>query len=129
MSKNNERNPQTTQIALGSSAADATTPAIYFPKKSKILSVHIINGAALAASDTNFFAGSLKNGSTEIAEIDTRAAHENGLVANTAKALNIVADQEIVAKGTTLKFEYNETDAGSNVALSNAILAITFAPL
>lgn len=129
MSKSNENNPQTHMIYLGALAADKTVPLFYFPKRSKILSAKILNGATIAASDTDFTDLRLKSGSTDVAELDTRAAHENGITANTAKAMNLVAAQQIVEKDTVLTAVYNETDGGANVALTDAVLALTFFPL
>lgn len=129
MAKNNERNPQTAQIDLGSSSADALLNGVYFPKKSKIISVKLFNEADLAASDTNFFVGQLKNGSTVVAAVDTRAGGQGAIVSGVAKDLVIVDAQSTVPKDTWLKFNYDETDAGTNVALTKAKLVVTFFPL
>lgn len=126
MSKNNENQPFSVSIALGSLTTDATLiPAMYLPKKSKIVSAHVVNGATHAANDSNYFQLSLKNGSTVVAEMDSRAAHENGVVANVAKALNIVSGQESQDAGSSLSLLYNET---GTVALTNAILVLTYFP-
>jgi hypothetical protein len=125
--QNQERTPFCVSLQLGSpSADDAIIAGAYFyaHRKCVVTDVVIVNGATLAASDTNYTQVSLKNGSDVVAEIDTRAAHENGLVADVAKALNLVAAKAEVAAGSTLTVAYDETDAGTNVALTNAVLLL-----
>lgn len=127
MSKNNENCPITVMIPVGTQATDNTqVPGFYFPKKSKIVSAMFINGADIAASDTDYVQPSLLNlsGAAIIAELDSRAAHENGLVKNTPKAMNL-PDSEVDA-GTTIYADYQE--AGT-VTLTNAVIALTYFPL
>lgn len=126
MAKNNENNPQSVVVPLGSITADGSLPALYLPKKSKILSAHVIDTAGIAASDTDFVDIRLQNGSTVIAELDSRAAHENGLTALVAKALNVVEADSVVAAGSSLKVVYNET---GTVAMTTAVMVISFFPL
>lgn len=127
MSKSNENQPFSVALALGSLTTDATLlPAMYLPKKSKLVSVHVMNGATVAADNSNYFQLALKNGSTVVAEMDSRAAHENGVTANVAKALNLVSGQELQDAGSSLSLLYNET---GTVALTNAILVLTYFPL
>lgn len=126
MSKHNDNNRHVTVIPIGTQGTDNTQlPAIHFPSKSKIKSVKLMNGATIAASDTDFVQVGLQlTGGAVIAEIDSRAAHENGLVKNTAKGLNIVEDD--VAAGSNLEIDYQE---GGTVTLTNAILIIEWYPL
>lgn len=128
MSINNENQPLSVSIHLGSLTTDATlVPAMYLPKKSKIVGAHLVNGATVAASDSNYVQLALKSGSTVLAEIDSRAAHENGLVANVAKALNLVtAETDGVAAASSLSVLYNET---GTVALTDAKLVLSYFPL
>lgn len=123
---NNENNPHTVSVNLGSLGTDDTqVPVIYFSKKTKIKSIRLVNGdAAIAASDSNYVEVSVKNGSTVVAELDSRAAHENGLVALTSKAMNVVVDE--LAAGTDLHFDYQET---GTVTLTDAKLVIEYFPL
>lgn len=125
MSLSNENNPSVAIIPLGSLSADATLPGVVCPKKMKIVGVSLLNGAAIAASDTDFVQLSLvKADDTVVAELDSRAAHENGIAAHTKEALNLVSGQEDQAADTVLKVVYNETDSGTAVALTNAVLVI-----
>jgi hypothetical protein len=126
MSKSNENEPITLSIPIGSLTTDGTVlPLMHFPKKSKIVSVKVMNGATHAASDSNYFSLTVKNGSTTVAEMDSRAAHENGVVANVTKALNLVSGQEDRAALDDLTLTYNET---GTVALTNAVLLLTYYP-
>jgi hypothetical protein len=127
MSLHNANNPQVSIIPLGSLATDNTQiPGMYFAKKSKIVSAHIMNGAAIAASDTDFVQVGLQltGGATVFAEIDSRAAHENGLAKNVAKALNVAEDD--VPADSSLEVDYQE---GGTVALTSAVLVVTHYPL
>lgn len=126
MSKSNENNRHVSVLELGSLTTDGTLlPGIHFPQKSTIKSVKLLNGAAIAASDSNYFQLALKAGSTVVAEMDSRAAHENGVAQNVAEALNIVSGQETQAALTDLTVLYNET---GTVALTNAKLMVEWYP-
>ena len=126
---NNDNNRHVVVIPLGSPSTDKTVPGLYCTEKMVIKSVALINGAGIAASNTDFVQLQLMNGSTEVAELDTRAAHEGAVTANVAKALNIVSGQEEQAAGSTLKVVYNETDSGTAVALTDAVLVVEYYPL
>jgi hypothetical protein len=126
MSKSNENQPFSVAISLGSATTDGTVyPALYLPKKSQIVSAYLMNGATVNADNSNYFQVSLKNGSTVVAEMDSRAAHENGVTANVAKALNVVSGQETQEAASSLSVLYNET---GTVALTNAQLVVTYYP-
>lgn len=121
MANSNQNNPQTIIIPLGSVAAADELPGGYYPKAFKLTSVHLMNAADMSASDTNYVQVSLQTGATVIAEVDTRAAHEGALTANTAKACNLVDAQSKVAAGSSLKVVYAE---GGTIALDNACLVL-----
>lgn len=123
------KNPQCVVVNLGSPSSDLLIPALYALGKIRLLKVSLINGAAIAASDTDFVQLELKNGSTVLAELDSRAAHEDGIAADVAEHLNIVSGQEEVAAGASLGVNYNETDSGTAVALTDAKLVIWFVNL
>lgn len=126
MSLNNESSPFLVQIDLGSIAADGSLAALYIPKKSKLLSAWLIDTAGIAASDTNYVDVRLQSGSTVIAELDSRAAHENGLTALEAKAMNVVAAQAEIAAGSSLKVVYDET---GTVQMTNAVMVLELCKL
>ena len=119
----NQRQTQIVLIPLGSLTADGEVPGCYLPRKSKVVSAHLLNNAAIAASDSDFVQVSLKNGSTVIAEMDSRAAHENGIADKVAKALNVVEADSEVAAGSSLKVDYQET---GTVALTLALLQVEY---
>ena len=123
---NNANQPMVAVIDLGSITADGDVFGMYLPKKSKIVEAKLVNGATINASDTDYAQVSLQLGSTVIAEIDTRAAHENGLTANTPKSLNVVAAQSTPAAGSYLKATYNEE---GTMAMTSAKLIVVYYPL
>jgi hypothetical protein len=122
--QSNFRNPVVVQLPLGSLSADKTIPAGVVPRGGKLISAHIQNGAAIAASDTNYAVIQVKDGSTVKCELDTRAAKENGLVQNVGKAMRVL-DEDLVS-GSSLTVVYDETDAGTNVALTDAVLTLCY---
>jgi hypothetical protein len=122
MSKSNANNPSVVLVPVGTQAADISLPGVVCPKKMKIVGVSLLNGAVVAASDSNYLQVSLqKADDTVVAELDTRAAHENGLAAHTKEPLNLVAAQADQAANTVLKVV---VDATGTVTLTNAVLAI-----
>lgn len=123
MSINNENNPHLVVVPLASITADGSLPALYLPKKAKILSAAVIDTAGIAASDSNYVDIRLQNGSDVIAELDSRAAHENGLTALVAKAMNVVEAQQVQAAGSSLKVVYDET---GTVAMTTAVMVIEY---
>jgi len=122
----NSRNPHSVVIDLGSISADDVLAAFRTSRKIEIKGVYLANSADLAASDTNYVILSLKNGSDIIAEIDTRAAHENGLADGVFKALNLVAAQAVQEKGQSLTVDYDEE---GTVAMTAAKLQIDYVVL
>jgi hypothetical protein len=58
--------------------------------------------------------------------MDSRAAHENGIAANIAEPLNLVAAEKYITAGQLISALSNETDAGTNVALTNAMLLVNY---
>lgn len=123
----NENNPHLVCIPLGSSTADAVTLAGVSNKAITVKGVNLLNAATVAASDTDYLKIELKKGSTIVAELDSRAAHENGLTANTKEPLNLVSSSvSEVAASSVLSVNYDETDSGTAVALSGAVLCIDY---
>ncbi len=122
---NNENNPQVVSVYLGGITTDNTQlPAICVPKKSKLLSAKIMDGAGIVASDSNYIVLTLKYGSVSLAALDSRAAGEGALTANTALAMTIAADD--IPAGSNLVLDYQET---GTVAMTNAQLVLEFYPL
>jgi len=122
-----ERNPIVIPLQLGSPSADDAIIAgayAYFHRKFVVTNAVLVNGAAISASDTDYTIVNLKNGSNVVAEIDTREAHENGLTADVGKAMNVSSTYSTIAAGSTLTVQYDETDSGTSVALTNAVLLV-----
>lgn len=116
-------------IALGSISAAGDVYGAFFPQKSKITGVKVVDGAGIAASDANFVQLDLKLGSVQLAELDSRAAHEGGLVANVPKAMNLVDAVNggvNVEAGSWLKAAYAET---GTVAMTSAFMIVEYYPL
>lgn len=123
----NENNPHIHCIPLGSSTADAVTLAGVSNKAITVKGVNLLNAGSVAASDTDYLKIELKKGSTIVAELDSRAAHENGIAANTKEPLNLVSSSvSEVAASSVLSVNYDETDSGTAVALTGAILCIDY---
>lgn len=125
MSLNNDNNLQCVSINLGSLTADTSDPlpALYCERGIEVKSAQLINNADIAASDSDYISISLKSGSDEIAELDSRAAHENGLSKAVAEQLNVVAAEAEREAGETLTVDYQET---GTIALTNAVLCVWF---
>ena len=123
----NENNPHVLCVDLGSLSADGVVKMGAIVGKSAVVqSVQLWNGAAIAASDTNYVQLELKKGSTVVAELDSRAAHENGVAQDVLEALNVVSAAKTIASGELITVNYNETDAGTNVALTAALLCMQY---
>lgn len=123
-------NPQsdliTTVIKVGSLATDNTQiPAINFARKARIVKAVLANGAAIAASDTDYAQLTLqKVGGGVVAEFDTRALHENGLAKNVGEAMNLGSEElTLIPAGTDLEVDYQE--AGT-IALTEAVISLTY---
>lgn len=113
-------------IELASITADGDVFGILLPRHSRIVSAYVVNGATIGASDTDYFQLSLQLGSTVIAELDSRAAHENGVTANVPKKMNVVLAQSKLSPGSYLKATYNEE---GTMAMTNAKLIVEWYPL
>jgi len=125
MAIDSENSPETLVVDLGSLSADGTVPAMLTKRRIKILHFSILNGAAISASDTDFAEIQLKVGSTVHGDLDTRSAAENGLAQNVWKDGRVVS--AVVEKDSKLDVVYDETDAGTNVALTTARAQIVYA--
>ncbi len=123
---NNANQTIVSAIDLGSITANGDVYGLYFPKKAKIVSAYVVDGTGIVASDSNYVQVSLQNGSTVIAELDSRAAHENALVANVPKKANIVSSAATVSAGSYLKATYAET---GTVGMTSAKLIVEWYPL
>lgn len=124
---NNANNPHTLCVPLGSLSSDGVVLAGALEKAVDVSAVYLLNAGTIAADNANYVILELKKGSTVVAELDSRAAHENGLTANTVEPLNVVTAQKSISSQSVLSVNYDETDAGTNVALSGAVLCMQYA--
>lgn len=123
----NANNPHRECVVVGSLSADGVVQAgPSGAKKIVITAVELVNGAAIAASDTDYVILELRKGTTVIAEMDSRAAHENGIGDKVREPLNLVSAELEVAALSMLNVNYNETDAGTNVALTSALVCYQY---
>lgn len=126
----NENNPMSMCVPLGSPSADATVlgGSLNGGKNRIVTSVRLLNAATIAASNTDYVLLSLKKGSTSIATLDSRAGGQGAITANTNKSLvlsSTAADLKIAANDV-ISVVYDETDAGTNVALTGAVLCFDY---
>ena len=119
------QNEKVVLVNLGSIAADVAQ-YVALGCKAVVTGVHIVMSAAITASDTNYLGLTVKNveqgsGTTVLGELDSRAAHENGLAAKTVEALNL---------GTALTVESDDVievaaDANGTIA-GDCVVAVTY---
>jgi hypothetical protein len=126
MSKNNENEPISVSIPLGNVTTDGSIlPLLYLPKKAKLVSAYVMDGAGVSASNSNYLTLSLKNGSDVLATLDSRVANQGALVINTALAMLVDATKQVLAAGANLVMLYNES---GTVAMTNAVVVLTYFP-
>lgn len=121
MALNNANNKHAVLVNLGSITADAEVPAMYAGEDMVIDSVHIINGAEIVASDSNYIELELKSGDDVIATYDSRAAAQGGLDALIAKAMVLDPEEADIAQGSSLSIDYDET---GSIGMTNAQVVI-----
>ena len=125
----NEYNPLLVSCFVGSPTVDKTVPVTYLPRKTKVIGAYLLNNAGIAADNANYAAISLKVGGTTIGSLDTRAANQGAVTQNAAKAFAMQAANQEVPAGSTLTLVYDETDAGTNVALTDAQVVLQLAQI
>lgn len=104
---NNENNPQSIQMALGTVSADGVVLAGYIPAKAKLKSVKIYSAAGLAQSDTDYLVCQLKVGSTVKASYSSKLTGGNGAIA--AGVTSMVIADAALAQDAKLELDLNET--------------------
>jgi len=116
--QNNENNPHSFVAYLGTVSDAGDYPVCHLPKRFKISKVVLLDQNGIAASDTNYVQLSLKKkqvgeSAVEVAECDTRAAHEGAATANQAYPLNLDADESNVDRDSDLYVTYAEGGSGT----------------
>jgi hypothetical protein len=122
---NNENGAQSIQVPLGNITADGSILAGYIPAKSKLKSVKLVNGAAIAQSDTDYVDIQLKIGSLKLAGFSTKLTGGNGALQN-----GVPVDMALVVKDipalSKLEVVYDET---GTIAMTDAHAVVEFYPL
>jgi len=128
-SLNNEANPHVAVVDLGSITTDGDVYGVYLPRKSRIVSVKLVNGADIAQDDSNYAVITLKLGTTVIATHSTKlTGGTSALTANTPASFSLSAtDANLVpAANSYLKVNYDET---GTYAMTSAKVYIVYYPL
>lgn len=122
---NNENNAHVLQVSLGSITADADVLAGYIPAHSKLKSFKIVNGAAIAQSDSDYGVLKLKIGAVELASHSTKLTGGNGALATDVLSDGTILSKDIPA-GSKLVVNYDET---GTYAMTGAYALIEWYPL
>ena len=117
---NNANNPTSLVLTINSIATGDSYPLAYMQKSFMVTAVRLINQVALAASNTDYVTTILKFATTTVATLDTRAANQGALVANTAKSFGAL-QATVIPEGSVLFLAH--TEAGS-ATLGNAIVQV-----
>lgn len=129
---NNENAKMVQVIDIASITADGDVFGAYFPQKSKITGVKLVNGAGISQSDVNFAVITLKNGATVLATHSTALTGGTGaLVANTPAVVPLASAQVVnggvnVPAGAYLNVNYDET---GTYAMTSAKVIVEYFPL
>lgn len=126
MSKNNANNAQLIQVPLGSITADANTLAGWIPSHMKLKSAKLVNLAAIAQSDSNYVALSVKIGSTVLASFSTQLTGGNGALADGVPVSMVLAADPDIPAGSKLEVAYDET---GTIAMTTAHVVLELYPL
>jgi hypothetical protein len=117
---------QTVLLNLGAPASASNLAALFANTDLLIKKVTLLNGATIAADNTNFVTLSLKNGANVVASLDSRAANQGAVTSLTGKQFVVdpgAAGYATVAAGSTLSFN---TVLGGTGALTAGQLQIEY---
>lgn len=123
----NANNPGMECVSLGSAAADASFLMAASHKGMEVQSMHLLSAGSIAASNSDYALIQLKKGATIVAQLDTRAAGQGAVAANVPKAASVVSAEKSIPADTAISVNYDETDTGTVVALSGAVVCMTYA--
>ncbi len=119
--QSNERNPLVLSHKVGAVSADEQKIAVCVPYKCKLLSAKLVNGAAIAADNTDYVICQVKVGSTVLASVDTRAAGQGAVTSKVAKELALTADEQSLVAGSVVELSVNVEGAA---VLTDALLVL-----
>jgi hypothetical protein len=91
MAKSNANNPAVITCYLGTVSTTGVYPLTTLPRKFVITGIYLLDKAGIAADNTNYVTLTVKQGSTAVAALDTRAANQGAVTANVAKAFTLDA--------------------------------------
>lgn len=120
-----EHVPFVLNLPLASASADADPVAgamSYLHRKAKITSMAIIDGAGIAADNSNYILAKLQVGSSVVGQYDSRDAGQGALAANVGKEGVITDANSEIPAGSTLKAVYDET---GTVGMTSAVMVVS----
>lgn len=88
---NNQNNPQVITSYIGTLSTAGVYPLVFLPRNFVVTGIKLLDQAGIAASDTDYVTLTVKKASTSLATLDTRAANNGAVTANTAKAFTIAS--------------------------------------
>lgn len=110
---NNQNNPVVLPMYLGTVSTAGDYPLCYLPKKFVLLGAKLLDKAGITADNTNYVTLTLKNGTTALGSLDTRAANQGAVTAVVAKSFSMTAAEQELASGSSLKLTYAEGGSGT----------------
>lgn len=120
LNKQNLKQVITAHIGTVSDAGDH--PVAYIPENFILTGAYLLDQAGIAASDTNYVTLTLKNGSTTLGSLDTRAANQGAVTALVAKAFSMTAAKQTIAAASSLKVTYAEGGTGTTTLAKIALV-------
>jgi hypothetical protein len=76
MAKSNANNPAVITCYLGTVSTTGVYPLTTLPRKFVITGIYLLDKAGIAADNTNYVTLTVKQGSTAVAALDSRAANK-----------------------------------------------------
>ena len=113
MAKNNQNNPPVVSLYLGTISTAGDYPLCHLPKKFVLTGAKLLDQAGIAADNTNYVTLTLKNGSTTLGSLDTRAANQGAVTALVGKSFSMTSAEQSIAAGSDLKMTYAEGGTGT----------------
>lgn len=110
---NNQNNPHVIVAYVGTVSTAGDYPICHLPKKFILVSAKLLDQAGIAADNTNYVTLTLKKGSTSLGSLDTRAANQGAVTANTAKAFSMTSAEQEIASASDIKLTYAEGGTGT----------------
>jgi len=109
-------------VQLGTISADKDIPVFEAPHKVKVESAGIIVSANVTASATDYVTLTLKQGTTQIAQMDTTST---GFTAYTKRSFSITADKGLLTEGEQIRLQVARTGTAPP-DLADLLLVVKF---